>query len=669
MMYSKKVGLLLTLALLMSSLMFSSVFFTAPAAAQGTGDWPQWRHDPQHTGYNPTSSGPNQLQLVWQYETLGMVRSSPAVTDNKVFIGSDDGNVYCFDATSGALNWKFQTGGAVTSSPAVVGGICYVGSFDHNVYAISESSGSLVWKYTTKYLVYSSPCVVDNKVFIGSNDDHLYCLTADTGKQIWNFTFRLQNTAYGGSYTANYDSASPAVYAGRVYIGWGDQYVYCLNESNGAKFWEYKGTTAPATGTIAGQYGFRESSPCVPGDGSLFIGSLDTGWYRLNISTAVFANNQQRLMWYTRYNTALGTNETNDNIEQTSAAYAFGAVFTQYSGPHMIMRQNIKTGAAEGIGNMGILCRSSLAAADNKLYCGNNDRGFYIWKASDASRIQSIWFSEPIESSPAIAYGKVYFGGLNKWVYCYQDGETKRLNNLYVNPQPRIVPLGTNVGISGSINPFHENGPEGQTITLTYVKPDGSDVVRTVVTQTASVFSDSYTPDQEGTWKVMASWAGNPWWLPSTSFYQSFYVTAAVVKPTTTISASVSNATITLNNAVTVSGTISPTVNGVTVTLTYTKPDGTSLTRTALSGNGGTYADTYTPTTEGSWSVTASWAGNDDYQGSTSSAATFTVSAATTQPSGGGAAIAPEVIYAIVAIIVIVIIAVIGYWYMKRPKK
>jgi hypothetical protein len=130
----------------------------------------------------------------------------------------------------------------------------------------------------------------------------------------------------------------------------------------------------------------------------------------------------------------------------------------------------------------------------------------------------------------------------------------------------------------------------------------------------------------------------------------------------------VSNATIVPGDSLTVSGAISPAVDGVTVTLTYTKPDATSLTRTAVSAGGGAYTDTYAPATEGSWSVKASWAGNDDYQSATSSSAAFTVNAAGGE-TGGGAAIPMEIIYAVVAIVVIAIVAVVGYWYMKRPKK
>jgi glucose dehydrogenase len=62
-----------------------------------------------------------------------------ALADGKVYVGSDDKNVYCLNAATGALIWSYETGGAVESSPAVANGVVYVGSFDKKVYAFSAA--------------------------------------------------------------------------------------------------------------------------------------------------------------------------------------------------------------------------------------------------------------------------------------------------------------------------------------------------------------------------------------------------------------------------------------------------------------------------------------------------------------------------------------------------
>lgn len=128
----------------------------------------------------------------------------------------------------------------------------------------------------------------------------------------------------------------------------------------------------------------------------------------------------------------------------------------------------------------------------------------------------------------------------------------------------------------------------------------------------------------------------------------------------TSISCSVFPTSAMFGNSTTVSGSISPAVSNVTVTLTYTKPDATTLDRTTTTGADGSFSDTYTPDMAGSWSVKASWAGNDNYFGSTSFDATFTVG----EPPALG--IPMEYVYAAVIIIIFVIAAIVAYWYKKK---
>ena len=48
-----------------------------------------------------------------------MVISSPAINDRTVYIGSNDGNVYALNSTTGSLIWEFYMGGPVESSATI----------------------------------------------------------------------------------------------------------------------------------------------------------------------------------------------------------------------------------------------------------------------------------------------------------------------------------------------------------------------------------------------------------------------------------------------------------------------------------------------------------------------------------------------------------------------
>ncbi|MDX1814216.1 MAG: PQQ-binding-like beta-propeller repeat protein, partial [Candidatus Bathyarchaeia archaeon] len=124
---------------------FASISLSVSAAGDvGDADWSMFRHDPPHTGTSP-STGPNTNNTMWSYTTGDIVTSCPAVADGKVYVGSDDNNVYCLSAESGAFVWSYTTGSVVRSSPAVVDGKVYVGSGDSKVYCLEAATGALIW--------------------------------------------------------------------------------------------------------------------------------------------------------------------------------------------------------------------------------------------------------------------------------------------------------------------------------------------------------------------------------------------------------------------------------------------------------------------------------------------------------------------------------------------
>ena len=55
------------------------------------------------------------------FKTAGPVKSSAAIVKDRVFIGSDDGNVYALDASNGNLVNKYVLGDSISSAPVVIG--------------------------------------------------------------------------------------------------------------------------------------------------------------------------------------------------------------------------------------------------------------------------------------------------------------------------------------------------------------------------------------------------------------------------------------------------------------------------------------------------------------------------------------------------------------------
>jgi outer membrane protein assembly factor BamB len=185
--------------------MIKPISRTAPvlvlvACASAGADPPavMFRGNPEHTGTSPARFFAGQGGVKWQVQTGGAVRSSPAVTDTRVFVGSADGSLYALDRTNGRTVWSFGAGGAVDASPAVAHGLVVAATLGGRIFAVEEGSGRLRWSLATGPalppntspaggwdLWASSPVIVGSTVIIGAPDGGVYSLDLGTGKQHW----------------------------------------------------------------------------------------------------------------------------------------------------------------------------------------------------------------------------------------------------------------------------------------------------------------------------------------------------------------------------------------------------------------------------------------------------------------------------------------------------
>ncbi|MEM3465578.1 MAG: hypothetical protein QW566_03795, partial [Candidatus Jordarchaeales archaeon] len=192
-----------------------------------------------------------------------------------------------------------------------------------------------------------------------------------------------------------------------------------------------------------------------------------------------------------------------------------------------------------------------------------------------------------------------------------------------------------------------------------YVKDDlGNAIAGASVTVRSPIDQASTSTDSQGRYAVTLSVNGPGDQIQVTATYgsrsgsasgsvpsgqSSMQIDVTVPRASTSISCSASPSTVIIGGSVTVSGAISPAVGGATVTLTYTKPDSSTFTRSVTTTSSGSYSDTYTPDQLGAYSVQASWEGNNDYKGAASGKAFFTV---TKKPSSISVSLSPGSIVA-----------------------
>jgi len=230
---------------------------TAVSSTDNIDWWPQFKHDPQHTGFS-TSKGPETANVLWTYSntSCGTIGDGVAVVDNRVYAASSgirhisSGALFCLNTSNGAELWSYtfpyEEGNyySVFGSPTVMDGKVYVCTFGHEARAVGHAfcfdavTGALIWKsQETGFCLYGATAA-NGKIYFGTNrfmdsNSSLFCLSAETGVQLWEKKFRGNSCIDG----------SPVVFGDNVYVGVAhepDAGTYCFNASTGEKIWVWQ---------------------------------------------------------------------------------------------------------------------------------------------------------------------------------------------------------------------------------------------------------------------------------------------------------------------------------------------------------------------------------------------------------------------------------------------
>jgi parallel beta-helix repeat protein len=196
------------------------------------------------------NKGPRIGCTKWVFQTDGPVSSQVAVSrpywdSYLIYIGAEDGNLYCLDDL-GELNWIYDLNTAVVGSPAVgYYWMVYAAGQNGWLYAIDDY-GDISWTHKTNGPIYSSPVVgYDGKIYLCSEDGFIYALDAD-GSELWSFSTK-------GAKPTGAVLATPVIDKnGTVYVaGLYDPNLYALDANNGSVKWVCNfGAVEPNKGQI-----------------------------------------------------------------------------------------------------------------------------------------------------------------------------------------------------------------------------------------------------------------------------------------------------------------------------------------------------------------------------------------------------------------------------------
>ncbi len=367
----------LAMALLTSSALTEAAHPT-PAGAE----WPMFRGGPGLLG---VASGqlPDRLGLLWTFKTEGPVKSSAAISGGRVYVGSDDGNLYAIDAATGKKLWAFKTGGEIESSPLVLDGKVYFGSTDAHLYALQASNGKLVWKYETGDKILSAPnwfkppAAAAPWIVVGSYDFKLHCVDSQTGKTNWTYE------------TGNYINGAPAVVDGKTIFGGCDALVHVISLADGQKVQEID----------AGAY-IAASVAAVDG-------------------RAYFGHYQNEFLCV--------------DLEAGSVAWRFKDRAFPYFSSAAVTADRVLVGGrdkrlhclqkSDGKEVWAFVARgkvdSSPVVCGDRVVAGSDDGRLYVVRLADGREVWSYDIGKAVTASPAVVDGRIFIGAEDGVVYAF----------------------------------------------------------------------------------------------------------------------------------------------------------------------------------------------------------------------------------------------------------
>jgi outer membrane protein assembly factor BamB len=326
--------------------------------------------------------------LLYRVNKIGFAQYSATYYEGKLIQAASSTTITCYDADTGEILWDNDQGGRAFF--AFAGAAAYGRFYMHNIAVDPQGfigcwdieTGELLWKQPALFNIgYVDPCVADGKVYVTNVDgtaaglegqtDEFSCYDAFTGERLW--------TIVGE------DWDHPTIAYGNLYLqeGFGSGRVWCFSDANPDDWSSWRGnldahgvaqSTGPDLFNTAPMWTFQTGA-AIQGsaaivDGKVVFGSHDKNFYCLDAYTG-------EDLW--RF--AIGTRA------YSTPAISGGNV---YIGPD-----------------------------DGNAYCLDLDTGEVVWEQFVTSKTVNVFaMTWQPRSSPIVVGGRLYVGALDGKIYC-----------------------------------------------------------------------------------------------------------------------------------------------------------------------------------------------------------------------------------------------------------
>jgi len=392
--------------------------------SQTDDDWLMFMHDPQHTGFSPSTI--NQIQLLWVFDSRSQtynlrtlfgnfpkIYGSPVVKEGSVYFIGDE-TIFSIDAKTGIKKWKKDVS-SLNSGIATLDDYLFLLT-NKGMVVLNSREGNEIWEFSVRgryskdirgqlhEQIISYPSAFGNLVVFGTGNpfimygnpppeisEHNFLIALDIKekKEIWKF-----NTLFSYPF-------SPLMTTQKLIIG--DGSIICFNLESGDILWKNDNLSISTTSSLSSFsnriffISFREKVVSLDIETGNLIWSKDIGeWMN---TTPALAYNKVFVI-------------SGDGI-----LHALDMISGQEIWKTRVWYGHLKT-------NEGYFAPSPVIA-DHKLFVGSKDGTIYCFNTETGQEIWEYKTESEILSTPAIADGKLFVATTDGKLYAFGEKEAE----------------------------------------------------------------------------------------------------------------------------------------------------------------------------------------------------------------------------------------------------
>lgn len=183
--------------------------------------------------------------------------------DGRVYAATGLGDVVAYNAADGSEIWRAGLGAPVHASPLVASGRVFVASNDSELYALAADTGVVQWTQSAiaepaRMLASPGPALVGDTLVAPFASGEIMALVAANGRRLWGEALTRAGTLTSLS-TINDIAGRPAVAGGVVYAGSQSGVFAAIDLRTGTRLWD-KPIASIQMPWVAGDYVFVVST-------------------------------------------------------------------------------------------------------------------------------------------------------------------------------------------------------------------------------------------------------------------------------------------------------------------------------------------------------------------------------------------------------------------------